>query len=221
LKDAYFLLVLSILIGGAVETASADLIVRGNENAPIYVSDKDSGEFDFSNDGLDDYYVKAHYTGNEKQQYKVDYKIQDECVDGNTFDSATMKLGFTQKEDDFRKRIWLTENIEVWNPWFRSAQSTDTNHQIDLVSLSLGTLPIPYPTSGDDVIQGNAKNMVGSFVHRDSIKELDNQSGWEGAIFFNAPTREYYLWTIHPATGISGCDRLAALGIPIIIEPLS
>jgi len=141
-------------------------------------------------------------------------------VDGNTFDSATMKLGFTQKEDDFRNRIWLTENVEVWNPWFRSAQSTDANHQIDLVSLSPGTLPIPYPASGDDVIQGNAKNMVGSFVHRDSIKEVDNQPGWEGAIFFNVPAGEYYLWTIHPATGTEGCDGLAALGIPIIIEPL-
>ncbi|MGQ0638115.1 MAG: hypothetical protein ACT4N1_01960, partial [Nitrososphaerota archaeon] len=210
-------LISAILIGSVTSTSSADLTVLGNEHAPIYISDKDSGSFDFSNDGLTDYYVKAHYTGNEKEQYKVDYKIQDECVDGNTFDSATMKIGFTKMERP--KWVWLVENIDVCNPWFRSARSADANHQIDLVDLPDGVQPIPYPSSGDDVIQGDS-NKMGSFVHKDSIKELDNQPGWEGTIFFNAPAEEYLLFTVHPAGGIDGCDRLAALGIPIIIEPL-
>lgn len=203
-----------------MQTSSADLIVRGNEHAPIYVSDTDSGRFDFSNDGLDDYYVKAHYTGNEKQMYKIDYKIQDECVDGATYDSATMKIGFTNLEIDFAKRIWIVENIDVWNPWFRSAQSTDVNHSIDLVDLPDGVVSVPYPSSGDDVIATDVKNNRGSFIHRNSISELDGQSGWEGSIFFSAPAGEYFLHTIHPAQGTSSCGGLASLGIPIEIESL-
>lgn len=213
----YFMIIFVVIVGGAMQTSSADLIVRGNEHAPIYVSDTDSGRFDFSNDGLDDYYVKAHYTGNEKQTYKVDYKIQDECVDGATYDSATMKIGFTKQGNPWW--IWIVENIDSWNPWFKSYRSTDANHRIDLVDLPDGVIPIPYPSSGDDVIVGDSKSNSGSFVHRDSIAELDGQSGWEGSIFFSAPAGEYILHTIHPSEGISGCDRLAALGIPIIIKP--
>lgn len=211
----YFLIVSAVFVGGAMQISSADLIVRGNGYAPIYVSDTDSGQFDFSNDGLDDYYVKAHYVGNEKQTYKVNYKIQDECVDGTTYDSATMKIGFTKKEN--LRWVWIIENIDSWNLWFKSARSTDANHRIDLVDLPDEVIPIPYPSSGDDVIVGDSKNNRGSFVHRDTIVELDGQSGWEGSIFFSAPAGEYELYTVHPSEGISGCDRLAALGIPIII----
>lgn len=193
-----------------------DLVILGKGNSPIYVSNSDSGRFDFSNDGLADYYVKAHYTGNENQQYKVDYKIQDTCVDGNTFSTATMKIGFTTKSVP-NERIWLTENMEVKNPWFNSPKN-DKNRSIDLVMLPKGSSPTPYPSdgNGDDVIQGSEKQ--GSFIHKGSIRELDNQSGWEGSIFFNVPSGEYYLWTIHPAEGTVGCDTLAGLGIPIMIN---
>lgn len=193
---------------------SDDLIVLGKGHAPIYVSNSDSGRFDFSNDGLTDYYVKAHYTGNENQMYKVDYKIQDECVDGNNFEEATMKLGFT------KTNVWINDGIEAWTPWFKSSKSQDDNSLINLVYLPPGAVPIPYPpnNNGDDVIQGHTNKKHGSFTHNESIKELDNQSGWEGSILFNASSGEYIMWTIHPSTGINGCDILAALGIPIDIE---
>jgi hypothetical protein len=213
----YILMVSTILAIGTMQASSADLVIRGNEHAPIYISDTDSGRFDFNNDGLDDYYVKAHYTGNQKQTYKIDYKIQDGCVSGSSYDSATMKFGFTQKEIDFSKRVWMTENIEVWNPWFRSALSTDLNHKIDLIALPVGAIPIPYPSSGDNVVVGSSKNNQGSFIHKDSIMELDGQAGWEGSIFFNAPSGEYFLHTIHPSQ--SSCGGLVSLGIPIIIKP--
>ncbi|HSB83560.1 MAG TPA: hypothetical protein VLD64_03640 [Nitrosarchaeum sp.] len=194
---------------------SDDLIVLGKGHSPVYISNSDSGRFDFSNDGLTDYYVKAHYTGNENQMYKVDYKIQDECVDGNNFEDAKMKLGFTAQPN-----VWINEGIEAWTPWFKSPKSQDDNGLINLVYLPPGTIPNSYPQSnnGEDVIQGLATQKQGSFTHKESIKELDNQSGWEGSILFNAPAGKYFMWTIHPATGIDGCDRLAALGVPIIIK---
>jgi len=193
---------------------SDDLIILGKGHSPIYVSNSDSGRFDFSNDNLTDYYVKAHYTGNENQMYKVDYKIQDECVDGDTFEEATMKLGFTKTD------VWINDGIEAWTPWFKSAKSHDDNGLINLVHLPPSTRPIPYPSgsNGDDVIQGITNKKQGSFTHKESITELDNQSGWDGTIFFTVPVGKYFLWTIHPATGVDGCDRLAAFRIPIIIE---
>lgn len=212
---ALLILLIGVCFVGVSHTSQADLIVLGNGNAPIYISDKDSDRFDFNNDGLTDYYVKAHFTGKSQQTYKVDYKIQDECVDGSTFDTAKMKLGFTSTERFFFDRVWFSD-IEVWNPWFR-AGSNDENKRIDLVSLPNGALPIPFPESGDDLIVSSGK--TGSFKHKDRIAELDGQPGWEGSVFFKAMPGEYFMWTIHPAGGISGCDTLAAFAIPISIKP--
>ncbi|MEW6044555.1 MAG: hypothetical protein AB1608_09840 [Thermoproteota archaeon] len=204
------------VIIGSVQVSSADLIILGKGHAPIYVSDKDPMDFDFNGDGLIDYYVRAHFTGNSNQQYKVDYKLVDECVDGNTYDDAKMKLGFSSTEFFPRDRTWFT-NFDAWTPWFKAAKN-DPNKKIDLVSLPPGRLPIPFPTSGDDIIT-NSNDKKGSFTHNDNISELDGQAGWEGSIFFSGPSGEYRMWTIHPADGTEGCDTLAAFGIPIIIKP--
>ena len=216
LKIIYLAITVICLSFGMMEYShGSNLTTLGNGSAPIYVSNNDNGRFDFSNDGLADYYVKAHYTGNQHQQYKVDYKIQDACVDGNTFDTATIKIGFTTLASH-NDRIWLVDDIKVWNPWFKSKQNDD-NGVIDLVYLPPATTPVPYPSDGNgqDVIQGTKKH--GSFTHNDSISELDGQPGWEGTIFFKVPKGEYYLWTIHPADGSVGCETLAGLGIPIRI----
>jgi hypothetical protein len=204
-----------IVTMGSAELSKADITILGKGHAPIYVSDKNTDDFDLNNDNLIDYYVRAHYTGNSNQVYKVDYKIIDECVDGNTYDAAQLKLGFSTTDLFFFDRTWFT-NLEVWTQWFKSG-SNDDNKRIDLVSLSHGQLPIPFPSSGDDIIQNKDKKK-GSFIHKDSIKELDGQAGWEGAVFFRGPPGQYYMWTIQPAGGIDGCDRFAAIGIPIIIN---
>lgn len=199
---------------GSANLSAADLTVLGKGHAPIYVTDKSADDFDFNNDNLIDYHVRAHYTGNSNQVYKVDYKIIDECVDGSTYSDAKMKLGFSTTDIFFFDRDWFT-NFDVWTPWFKS---NDSNKRIDLISLPHGALPLnPFPASGDDVIQsGDKKN--GSFTHEQSIPELDGQAGWEGSVFFRGNTGEYYIWTIHPAGGIDGCDRFAAIGLPIIIK---
>ncbi|CAD6522373.1 conserved exported hypothetical protein [metagenome] len=202
---------------------SDDLIILGNGHAPFYVSNTDSARFDFDNDGTTDYYVKAHYTGNSNQQLKIDYKLQDECVDlgpkdpsdvgGDTFDDAALKIGFSSLSNSPRQ--WFVDDIEVWNPWFKSKHNDD-NKLIDLAFVSPFVSPFfDDDHLGDDVIQGNGKH--GSFQHLSSITELDGQSGWTGSIFLNALVGEYRLWTIHPSDGFGGCDGLTGLGIPILI----
>lgn len=215
-KAALPILVLTTVMLGSVQFSAGDLVVIGNGHAPIYVSDKDVGDFDFNDDGLIDYYVRAHFIEVENKVYKVDYKIVDECVDGNTYDDAKMKLGFSSNDFLFSDRTWFTD-FDVWTPWFKSPKN-DENKRIDLVSLPKGELPIPFPPSGDDVITSKPDQKKGSFTHKNSIPELDGQAGWEGSVFFRGHSGEYFLWTIHPADGSSGCERLAALGIPISIK---
>lgn len=220
MKVVFFILAFAMLSLGFTSAHSDDLIVLGNGHAPMYVSNTDSGRFDFDLDGTTDYFVKAHYTGKTNQPLKIDYKIQDECVDlgpkdpsdvgGDTFDDAAMKIGLSTLSRD-----WITEDANVWNPWFK-AKDNDENKKIDLIFLPpISFSPFDDDTEGDDVIQGEKKH--GSFQHSSSIKELDGQSGWKGTIFVNAPPGQYLLWTIHPAGGYGGCDGLSGLGIPIVI----
>jgi hypothetical protein len=204
-----------VIVISSASLSVADITVLGNGHAPIYVSDKSAGDFDFDNDNLTDYYVRAHYTGNSNHVYKVDYKIMDECVDGSTYDDAKLKLGFSTPDFFYFDRTWFT-NFDVWTQWFKSG-SNDDDKRLDLVSLPHGALPIPFPSSGDDAIQNKDKKK-GSFTHKDDISELDSQAGWEGSVFFRGTPGQYYLWTIHPAGGIDGCDRFAAIGIPIIVN---
>lgn len=215
-------LIAGIILGSLVFSVgySEELIVLGNGHAPIFMSNSDSGRFDLNNDGNADYYVKAHYTGNFHQKLKIDYKIQDECVDlgpkdapdvgGDTFDDAAMKVGLNSMEN----RDWIIDDVTVSNSWFNSPKN-DNNKQIDLVSSSKIDYSTKLPPSGDDVIQTNGKK--GSFKHFDSISELNGQSGWEGTIFLNAPAGNYYFVTFHPSGGFGGCDSLSGFGIPIMI----
>jgi len=203
---------------------SDDLIILGNGHAPIYMSNTDSGRFDLNSDGNADYFVKSHYTGNSNQKLKVDYKIQDECVDlgpkdasdvgGDTFNDAAMKIGFSTIPN--ANRDWTIDDVVITNFWFNS-KNNDANKQIDLVSFPDGFVPSDLPPlgNGDDVIQGDGKK--GSFKHFDSVSELGGQSGWEGSIFVDGPVGNYSLWTLHPSGGRGGCDGLSAFGIPIFI----
>ena len=201
-----------------VFNTSEVLASNGKGNSPILILNSDSGWVDFNWDGLSDYYVKAHYTGKTNMVYKVDVKFIDQCVDGSTYDDAVLKIGFTNKAKYYSERYWISDGIEAWTPWFKSNKGSDGNDTIDLVVLPNGKLPIPFPSSGEDVIVKNQNDKNGSFSHRNNIKQLDGQSGWVGSIHFNAPPGEYYIWTIHPAEGFDGCDVIAAVGIPIIIN---
>jgi hypothetical protein len=220
-------LIAGIILGSLVFTVgySENIIILGNGHAPIFMSNSDSGRFDLNFDGKADYYVKAHYIGNSNQKLKVDYKIQDECVDlgkkdapdvgGNTFDDVAMKIGFSTILT--ATRDWTIEDVTITNSWFNSKKN-DVNKQIDLVSFPDAFTPsgLPLPENGDNVIQGDGKK--GSFKHADSISELGGQSGWIGTIFVDGPVGNYALWTLHPSGGYGGCDGLSGFGIPIIIK---
>jgi len=219
-------LVAAIILGSLVYSVgySDDLIVLGNGHAPIFMSNSDSGRFDLNHDGDADYFVKAHYTGNSHQKLKIDYKIQDECVDlgpkdapdvgGDTFDDAAMKIGFSTIPP--LTRDWTIDDVKITNSWFNSKKNDD-NKQIDLAVFPDKFIPseLPAPGNGDNAIQGDGKK--GSFKHLDSISELGGQSGWTGSIFVDGPVGEYALWTLHPSGGFGGCDGLSGFGIPIII----
>ena len=204
---------------------ASDFITPGNGNAPFIIANTDNGRFDFSNDDKTDYWVKAHYTGNSNQQLKIDYKFQNECVDdgpwdgltsgGDTFEDAALRMGVTNF-GNAPGLTWLEEDITLWNPWFKSKKHDD-NRMIDLAVFPTWK-PAPFPAdgeNGDDIIQSSGKK--GSFKYSDSIAKLDGQPGWEGSVFLNAPPGDYLFWTIHPAGGIDGCDRLRGLAIPIHI----
>ena len=225
MKIMLFLLA-GIILGSLVYSVgySDDLIVIGNGNGPIYTSNTDSGRFDYDGDEKTDYYVKAHYTGNSHQKLKIDYKIQDECVDlgpkdasdvgGDTFDDVSMKIAFSTIP--IFTRDWTIEDVKITNSWFNSKKN-DENKQIDLAIFPDNFILSAPPASenGDNVIQGNGKK--NSFKHLDSISELDGQSGWVGSLFVNGPAGEYFLWTLHPSGGYGGCDGLTGFAIPIII----
>ena len=222
----FLFIITGIILGSLVFSVgySDNLIVLGNGHAPIYMSNSDSGRFDLDYDGNADYYVKAHYTGNSHQKLKVDYKIQDECVDlglkdasdvgGDTFNDVAMKIGFSTIPASARD--WTIEDVTITNSWFNSKMN-DNNKQIDLALFPNNFVPssLSATENGDNAIQGNDKK--GSFKHLDSISELGGQSGWTGTIFVNAPEGEYALWTLHPSGGYGGCDGLSGFGIPIII----
>jgi len=202
-----------VMVFGTSEVLASN--IKGN--SPILIVNSDTDWVDFNWDGLADYYVKAHYTGKANMVYKIDYKFIDECVDGSTHDEAVLKIGFTNIAP-YYDRYWISDDIEAWTPWFKSKKAADENNKIDLAVFPYGKTPTPFPTSGDDVIVKNQNDKNGSFSHRNNIKQLDGQSGWVGSIHFNAPPGEYYMWAIHPAGGTEGCDILAGLGIPIIIN---
>ena len=147
----------------------------------IDVPDFESGYIDIDPmDGLPDYYVKIISSDNSKKPFEIKYKIQNECVDlgpkdpisigGDTFDDASMLIGISTVDQE-----WLTDDVKVWNKWFKN---NDENKVVDLIYWDSRYLPNYDLLSGDDVIQGNSNN--GSFEQFASLNELGGQSGWDG-----------------------------------------
>jgi hypothetical protein len=170
-------------------------------------------------DGVIDVDIVIKKPKNPKNPIKVTYRISDSCVHGSTHDTAAFKLGFSDQALA-PERIWFTEGFDVWNKWFLSKKSSDPNHMIDLIDLPDGRVPVPFPASGDDVIQKNPNNKNGSFVHKSKIKILEGQAGWKGTVFFTGPQGDYFFWTIFPAEGLEApCDTISAFGIDLTLDP--
>jgi hypothetical protein len=173
---------------------------------------------DLDSDGIVDVDITIKKPKNPKNPVKVNYKISDSCVHGSTYDTAAFKLGFSDQAF-VPERTWFTEGFKVWNKWFLSKKSSDPNHQIDLIVLPVGKVPVPFPASGDNVIQKNPDDKKGSFKHKPMIKILDRQAGWAGTVFFTGPPGDYFFWTIFPAEGLDApCDTVAAFGIDLTLD---
>jgi len=133
-----------------------------------------------------------------------------------------MKLGFTTF-DPVSLRDWLPDEFIVKNKFFSSKKSSDPNKKIDLVDLSTGAVPIPFPEedlngdpNGDDLIQQDGKKK--SFKHKSELKKIDKQSGWKGKFTFTGPPGDYFMFLIFPAEGTivePFCDNIAAIGFHI------
>jgi len=183
----------------------------------IDVVENDVGVIDMNNDGVNDYFVEIKLTGKSNKPIKLNYEIQNECVDlgpkdpsdigGDTFEDATMLIGVSALD-----RVWLIDDMKVWNEWFKQ---NDENKIVDLIFWDSRFLPRFHFLSGDSVIQGDGEN--NSFTQFASLTQIGGQSGWSGSLFFNAPPGDYIFWTIHPAGGIDGCDLLAGAGVHVII----
>jgi len=174
---------------------------------------------DLDSDGTIDVDITIKKPKNPMNPIKVKYQISDSCVHGSTHDTAAFKIGFTDQVHVF-ERTWFTEGFKVWNKWFLSKKSSDPNHMIDLVVLPVGKVPVPFPASGDDVIQKNPNDKNGSFKHKSTIAILDGQDGWKGTVFFTGPPGDYFFWTIFPAEGLDApCDTIAAFGIDLTLDP--
>lgn len=123
------LLVLGLIVFASISVVfvySDDLVIIGNGHAPIFISNSTDIRLDENGDMKADYFVKAHYIENSNQQLKIDYKIQDECVDdgswdvqttgGDTFDDASLKFDLSTSTGFH----WITEDVSIYNSWFNS-----------------------------------------------------------------------------------------------------
>lgn len=188
------------------------------------MSNTDTGTYDAENDGLIDYFLTLHYPKNSKKPIQIDYVIQDECVDlgpkdssnigGDTFDDAGMKIGISTNPPFAPDREWITDDVLAWNDWFKSKKN-DQNKMIDLFYTDTSFPFFEDDVNGENVIQGNENG--DSFTHFTSIDEIDGQSGWKGTVYFEVPSGDHILWTIHPSGGFGGCDVLSGLGVLVSI----
>lgn len=176
---------------------------------------------DLNNDGLFDYYAVVTQTGDSKKPIKIDYKIQDECVDlgprdpddvgGDTYDDVAMMMGVSTPD----RNTWLIDDMIVWNDWFKK-KNNDENQMVDLVYSPVRKMPKIQFLDGDLVIQDDKKKP--SFEHLETISELGGQSGWMGEVYFDAPSGDYIVWNILPAGGSYGCDLLATAGVHVAVQ---
>jgi len=173
-------------------------------------------DLDLVDDGLVDLYIKVEKSKKKDNSFKVKIQVFDECVNGNTHDEASMKLGFATP--DVRPIEWLSDSdFIVKNKFFSSKKSLDPNKKIDLVE-SLDAPPNQVPISGDDLIQKNSDNKK-SFEHKSKLKKIDKQPGWKGSFSFTGPPGSYNMWLLFPAGGLLDeiCDNVAGFGIDIMI----
>ena len=174
--------------------------------------------FDWHINDLDDVYLKIIEPKKSDKPKKVEIKIAKECVKGDNYEDAAMKVGFSIHKS--RTLEYFDEEFEITNKWFKKY---DFNKKIDPVVINtLYEYDFEFPESGDDLIQANPSNMKGSFEFISSIPELDGQSGWDGKFEFKGEAGDYFMNFFFPHT-VEGseftCNFVTVLPIPTTINP--
>lgn len=174
--------------------------------------------FDWHINDLDDVYLKIIDPKKSDKPKKVEIKIAKECVKGDNYEDAAMKVGFSIEKS--RTLEYLDEEFEITNKWFKKY---DFNKKIDPVVIkTLREYDFEFPESGDDLIQKNPSNMKGSFEFIPSIPELDGQSGWDGEFEFKGEPGDYFMNFFFPHTTEGSeftCNFVVVLPIPTTIKP--
>jgi len=174
------------------------------------------GTGDFDKDGFDDVYLKITNPKNPNKPKQVDIKITGECVKGENFDDAAMKIGFSTQVR--QSTVFFDEEFTTTNKWFKKH---DLNKKIDLVVINSVSGYFEFPNSGDDLIQKNPEDEKGSFKFiPTSISELDGQSGWEGKFEFKGEPGDYNLNFWVPITDRETefiCNFLSSFSIPTTV----
>lgn len=174
--------------------------------------------FDWHINDLDDVYLKIIDPKKSDKPKKVEIKIAKECVKGDNYEDAAMKVGFSIEKS--RTLEYFDEEFEITNKWFKK---NDFNKKIDPVVINtLKEYDFEFPESGDDLIQKNPSDMKGSFEFISSIPELDGQSGWDGKFEFKGDPGDYFMNFFFPHT-VEGseftCNFVTVLAIPTTINP--
>ncbi|WP_299290743.1 hypothetical protein [Nitrosopumilus sp.] len=175
-------------------------------------------DLDNDDDELQDIYIKILKPKKQGNPYKVELKITQECVKGNTYDLAGMKIGFSTQERF--SDVSFHEEFHMTNDWFLT---NDPDQEIDPVIIEeRKTWWGGYPDTGDDFIQTNEVTGESSFtLNPEPLSILDNQMGWEGDFEFTGPPGDYYMAFWMPDT-IGGseflCNFLGSFPIPTTVE---
>lgn len=174
-----------------------------------------TADLDYDNDA--DIYLKILKPKKVGKPYQVEMKMTSECVKGDTYEDAGLKMGFSAPIKESTESFH--EEFEMTNKWFKKY---DLNKQIDLVVIDSVSTYNSYPETGDDFIQLNPDTMEGSFDYSSApIAILDDQPGWEGKFQFKGEPGEYHMVVWVPITQADSgfiCNFLGSFTIPSTIE---
>lgn len=177
------------------------------------------GVDDMNFDGIPDVYLKIVEPGKQNKPKELHMKITGECVNGETHDDAAMKIGFSTQV--VRSLEFFDDEVTATNKWFKKY---DLNKKIDPVIISTVNEYAHFPVSGDDIIQKNPGNKIGSFeFNPNPISIIGDQTGWEGKFVFDGVPGDYHLnfWfpLTEPTNQGDSCNFVSSFSIDTTINP--
>ncbi len=180
------------------------------------------GTLDMNFDGVPDVYLKVIDPNKKNKPKQIQIKITGECVNGEIYDDARMKIGLSVPDPGpgLFPLEFFDEEVHATNKWFKK---NDPNGRIDPAVISTIAEFFSFPASGDDLIQKNPEDKKGSFDFTlDPISEIGDQSGWTGKFTLDAEPGDYALHFWFPLTEptIEGdsCNFVSSFSIPTTVS---